>query len=156
MAMFCPVITRFADTPRLVFGLRGGPVSYWRHDNGAPEVADDYEDDNYSGPSQPIITRIGTRGHTFGAEKNDKQPFALEVEFDTGNTADTATVKVLPDDGAAVTLSAAVTPSGKQALTLLHQPPCRALAVEVRSEAKKLAVRSVKLSAFANTMAVGT
>jgi hypothetical protein len=149
------VVTNFAGKTRLVLS-HGQDVCYWRSEDGAAEVADDYEDDNYAGPSQPIPTVIGTRAHAFGADRNDKQPFVAEVEFDTDNTADTATVKCIPDDGAAVTLTTTLTPSGKRPLTLLHQPPCRQLALELRSTEKKLAVRAVRLAAFANTMPVGS
>lgn len=152
----CWAQTKFGGNLKLVCGGWNGNVLYWRHPDIFTETADDYEDDANSA-SQPIATRIGTRGHTFGAEMNAKQGLAVEVEFDVTSTADTATVKVNPDEGADATLSSTVVPTaGKVPLTLLHQPPFRALAVEISSTAKKLAVRSVKLSAFMNTMPVGS
>jgi len=149
----CWTQTRFGGNLRLVCGTWGGDVLYWRHPETGTEVAADYQDDGATS-GQPIATTIGTRGHVFGAEFNQKQGFALEVEFGA-STADAVTIAVNPDEGTDATLSSATVPAGKVALTLLHQPPFRALAVNLSSTAKKLAVRSVKLSAFMNTMPVG-
>ncbi len=153
-SVFQSVPTKFGGILRLVMAGNAGNTFYWRQPSGVPEVAADYLDDTLAAATD-IPTRIGCRAANFGADRNTKQGFALEVEFDEGNTATAAVVKLAADGAAAATLDTLTTLSGKQALTLLHQEPFRDLAVEVSATSKRLAVQSVKLSAFLQTMPVG-
>lgn len=145
--------TRFAGILRLVFAATTGTLTYFRHENGTPETAADYQDDAYL-PATEIPTRIGTRAHNHGANFNGKRGFVTELEFDEC-TAPSAAVKLALDYAAPTTL-ATVTPNGRVPLTLLHQSPFREAAVEVESTSGKLALRSVSIASFAQTMPAGT
>ena len=148
----CCAITKFNGQLRLVMGGNGGRVFYWRHITGTPMVTADYQDDAVA-DATAIPTRVGSRNHNFTAGQNSKRGFALEIEFDN-NTAPTADVKLVIDDAAPV-LFGTVVPAGRVQLTLLHQAPFRDLAVEVSSASAKLAVRSMALAAFLQTMPIG-
>lgn len=158
-AMLSPSIfvrTKFAGRERLMLGDdTDGSVLSWRTGNAASaETIFDFTDS--SAVLHAIATQVRTRGGLFGADQNLKQGFAVELEAATDQPGVTATlsVKAVPDEGAPVALQN-VSGAGKSALTLLHQPPFRALQIDVSSASGKLAVRAIRPTAFMQTMPVG-
>lgn len=151
-------VTQFGNRAQLMMAM-GSSVMYWRHEDGQSDTADDVQDDDWRGADQAIESLFLTRGHTFGSEYNDKQGLAVEIDFAEVQWAARAVsvrVRLFTDDNAAVTLADALSPVGKQVITLMHQPPGRHHAVEIYAAGGKFAVKSVRFSAFINSMPVGT
>jgi hypothetical protein len=151
------VRTKFAGRERLMAADdTDGSVLSWRTGN-APSAETIFDFTDSSDVFHAITTQVRTRGCFFGADQNLKQGFAVELECSADQPGVTATVnaKAMPDEGALVTLQAGVSGSGKSALTLLHQPPFRAMQFDLSSASGKLAVRGVRPTAFMQTMPVG-
>lgn len=165
--MFCR--SYFGGLRRLNFGQADGRVLQSRNHVTLPnEALTDYEDDGADVP-----TTFFLRSHNFKEPKNDKKGLAIEMEFDASRAED-VTVTAFRDEATTGQLLTTISSGlggvsfpisfplafpaqgiNRVPQTLGDVEPFRELAIEVAAPRGKLALRSVRLTAFLQTLPIG-
>jgi hypothetical protein len=161
----------FGGLQRLNWGQSDSRVLQWRDwVLPANETGSDFQDDGAD-----IATTFDLRSHNFKEPKNDKKGVVLELEFDesratavtvtayrdeanTGTVLGTISSGLSAGLGFPISFPLAFPPQGikRIPLSLDDVEPFRELAIRVSAPSGKLALRCARLSAFLETMTLGT
>jgi hypothetical protein len=157
----CFAVSRFGGKKRIQFGQADGRVMRWRDYASEPgETMADYQDDGVD-----YATEIATRAYLFGSARHWKQGVELEAEFNDSRAGAVSVTPVLDEAEADAPLKTVSSGLGgptfplrfpvvfskrgikRVSISLMHQPRFRELALIIRAESGKLALRNLQLQA---------
>ncbi|HWA07918.1 MAG TPA: hypothetical protein VG838_00475 [Opitutaceae bacterium] len=165
--IFCA--SYFGGLQRMQMGRADGQVMQWRN-----FTAEENETElDFVDGAVDIPTTIGLRSHNFDEPRNRKRGVVVELEFDRSRARTVDLALILDERTTSIDLGSIASGIGAVTFpmrfpfrftgtgikrvprTLLDQPPFREIALEISSTKRKLALRSVALTAHLRGMTLG-